>query len=195
MDIGIVLIGGLLVSPILGLAWLILKLDSTADVFFSQLRIGIGGREFSAWKFRTMVPDADLKLKEYLESSPSARAEWQASHKLKNDPRVTWLGRILRHYSIDELPQLWNVLKGEMSLVGPRPIVAEEIHHYGDRFDPYTWVRPGITGLWQISGRSDTTYDERVSLDEYYVRNWSIWLDLYILARTGASVLQRKGAY
>ena len=130
-----------------------------------------------------------------MESSPSARAEWQASHKLKNDPRVTWLGRILRHYSIDELPQLWNVLKGEMSLVGPRPIVAEEIHHYGDRFDPYTWVRPGITGLWQISGRSDTTYDERVSLDEYYVRNWSIWLDLYILARTGASVLQRKGAY
>ena len=101
----------------------------------------------------------------------------------------------MRRYSIDELPQLWNVLKGEMSLIGPRPIVAEEIHHYGNCFDPYTWVRPGITGLWQISGRSNTTYEERVSLDEYYVRNWSIWLDVYIFSRTIAIVLQRRGAY
>ena len=195
MDIVLVVVGGLLISPLLGLVYLILKLELKDDVFFRHTRVGMGGQEFSAWKFRTMVANADIKLKEYLEQNPDARAEWEATHKLKNDPRVTWFGRFLRHYSIDELPQLWNVLKGEMSLIGPRPIVAEEIHHYGNRFDPYTWVRPGITGLWQISGRNNTTYEERVSLDEYYVRNWSIWLDIYIFIRTIAIVLQRRGAY
>ena len=195
MDIILVVVGGLLISPLLGLVYLILKLELKDDVFFRHTRVGMGGQEFSAWKFRTMVADADIKLKEYLEHNPEARVEWDATHKLKNDPRVIWFGRFLRRYSLDELPQLWNVLKGEMSLIGPRPIVAEEIHHYGNRFDPYTWVRPGITGLWQISGRSNTTYEERVSLDEYYVRNWSIWLDIYIFSRTIAIVLQRRGAY
>ena len=170
-------------------------MDSTGGVFYGHKRIGKGGREFTAWKFRTMVVDADLKLKEYLERNPESLAEWDATHKLKDDPRITWLGRILRRFSLDEFPQLWNVIKGEMSLVGPRPIVADEIHHYGNRFDPYTWVKPGMTGLWQVSGRNDTTYEERVSLDEYYVRNWSMWLDVYILARTVAIVLRRKGAY
>ncbi len=195
MDVVLVVFGGILISPALALIGLLLKLDSAGSVIFGHTRIGKGGKEFSAWKFRTMVADADAKLKEYLERNPDMRAEWEANHKLKNDPRVTWLGKILRRYSIDEFPQLWNVLSGEMSLVGPRPIVADEVRHYGDRFDPYTWVRPGITGLWQISGRNDTTYEERVSLDEYYVRNWSIWLDIYILARTIAIVLQKKGAY
>ncbi len=196
MDILLVLFGGLLISPFLGLLWLLLKWDSKeAGAFFGHTRIGKGNREFCAWKFRTMVPNADAKLEEFLAQNPEALVEWEANHKLKNDPRVTWLGRILRRYSIDELPQLWNVLKGEMSLIGPRPIVSDEVRHYGSRFDPYTWVRPGLTGLWQISGRNDTTYEERVSLDEYYVRNWSIWLDIYILARTVAVVLQRKGAY
>ncbi len=195
MDIVLVLFGGLVISPFLILLWLLLKTDTAAGAFFGHTRIGRGGREFLAWKFRTMIPNADVKLHELLGRNPEAQAEWEATHKLKNDPRITWLGKILRRYSIDELPQLWNVLKGEMSLVGPRPIVAAEVCHYGNHFDPYTWVRPGITGLWQISGRNDTTYEERVSLDEYYVRNWSIWLDIYILARTFAIVLQRKGAY
>jgi len=195
MDVSLVIIGGLIISPVLALIWLLLKMDSTGGVFYGHKRIGKGGREFTAWKFRTMVVDADLKLKEYLERNPESLAEWDATHKLKDDPRITWLGRILRRFSLDEFPQLWNVIKGEMSLVGPRPIVADEIHHYGNRFDPYTWVKPGMTGLWQVSGRNDTTYEERVSLDEYYVRNWSMWLDVYILARTVAIVLRRKGAY
>ena len=195
MDISLVVIGGLIISPILFLVWLLLKFNLRDHVFFGHQRIGRGGQQFSAWKFRTMVADADLKLKHHLEQNPELLVEWESTHKLKNDPRVTWLGRILRRFSVDELPQLWNVITGEMSLVGPRPIVTDEVRHYGDRFDPYTWVRPGITGLWQVSGRNDTTYEERVSLDEYYVRNWSIWLDIYILARTVAIVLQRKGAY
>jgi lipopolysaccharide/colanic/teichoic acid biosynthesis glycosyltransferase len=142
-----------------------------------------------------MVKDADRKLQQYLDTYPDMKAEWEATHKLKNDPRVTPIGRILRRYSLDELPQLINVLKGEMSLVGPRPIVEDEVGFYGNLFDPYTWVRPGITGMWQVSGRSDTAYSQRVSLDEYYVRNWSMWLDVYILARTISVVLLKKGAY
>lgn len=195
MDIMFTIFGGLLISPFLLVVMCLIKISSKGNVFYKHTRIGRDGREFRAWKFRTMVADADLKLKEYLEKNPELRVEWEANHKLKNDPRVTWLGKILRRFSIDELPQLINVLKGEMSLVGPRPIVPEEIQHYGEQFDPYTWVKPGITGLWQISGRNDTTYKERVSLDEYYVRNWSIWLDFYILSRTIWMVLQRKGAY
>jgi Undecaprenyl-phosphate galactose phosphotransferase WbaP len=195
IDIFLVLIGGLLISPFLGLLWLILKLELRDGIFFSHPRIGMGGHSFSAWKFRTMIADADIRLKEYLEQNPAAREEWDTTHKLKNDPRVTKLGRFLRTYSIDELPQLWNVLKGEMSLVGPRPIVTDEVRHYGDRFDPYTWVKPGITGLWQISGRSNTSYEERVSLDEYYVRNWSIWLDIYIFIRTLTIIVLHRGAY
>lgn len=195
VDIFLVVFGGILILPFLFLVAVLLKLDSRGTIFYGHSRIGKDGRRFKAWKFRTMVMDADKKLKEYLDKNPEMREEWKVSQKLRNDPRITRLGKILRRFSIDEFPQLWNVLMGEMSLIGPRPIVTDEIHHYGDLFDPYTWVRPGITGLWQVSGRSDTTYHERVSLDEYYVRNWSIWLDIYILVRTVAIVLQRKGAY
>jgi Undecaprenyl-phosphate galactose phosphotransferase WbaP len=195
MDIGLTLLGSLFLSPILLIIMLLIKLSSKGVIFYKHTRVGRNGREFKAWKFRTMVVDADLKLNEYLENNPGLRLEWESNHKLKNDPRVFWFGKILRRFSLDELPQLINVFKGEMSLVGPRPIVPDEILHYGDRFDPYTWVKPGITGLWQISGRNDTTYKERVSLDEYYIRNWSIWLDFYVLSRTVGMVILGTGAY
>jgi len=171
------------------------KASSPGPICFSQQRIGFRGGRFSAFKFRSMVTDADERLKHYLATNPAGRAEWEADHKLRNDPRVTRFGRFLRKTSLDELPQLWNVLRGEMSLVGPRPIVEAEISKYNDRFELYTKVMPGITGLWQVSGRNDTTYDERVEFDAFYTRNWSPWLDLFILARTVKVVLFREGAY
>lgn len=177
-----------------GLA-LAVKLSSPGPAFYGQNRIGRGGREFKAWKFRSMVRDADAQLKTYLEQHPELRAEWERDHKLKDDPRVTWIGRLLRRTSLDELPQLWNILCGDMSLVGPRPIVQDEVVKYGERFALYQKVRPGLSGLWQVSGRNDTTYGERVALDCYYVRNWSVWLDLVVLARTVRVVLLGKGAY
>jgi undecaprenyl-phosphate galactose phosphotransferase len=142
-----------------------------------------------------MVPDAEALLKKYLEGDAGARAEWERDFKLKDDPRITPIGAFLRRTSLDELPQLWNVLKGEMSLVGPRPIIEEELARYGDQVDYYLETRPGITGLWQISGRNDTTYEDRVALDCWYVRNWSLWYDLVILVKTTAVVLRSKGAY
>jgi Undecaprenyl-phosphate galactose phosphotransferase WbaP len=191
----VVLVGGIFFSPIIFLISIMVKLDTKGPVFYGHTRIGIGGRKFKAWKFRTMVPNANQVLDEYLDNNPDLRKEWEETFKLQNDPRVTRSGKILRKLSLDELPQLWNVIIGEMSLVGPRPIVDDEIRYYGDRFDLYSFVMPGITGLWQVSGRSDTSYEGRVSLDEYYVRNWSIWMDIYILARTISVVLLRKGAY
>jgi lipopolysaccharide/colanic/teichoic acid biosynthesis glycosyltransferase len=142
-----------------------------------------------------MVTNADAVLQEYLRNNGEAAAEWQRDHKLKNDPRVIRIGKLLRRLSLDELPQLWNVLKGQMSLVGPRPIVESEIARYGRRYEFYARVRPGITGLWQVSGRNNTTYEERVSFDEYYVRNWSCWLDAYVLVCTIKAVLKADGAY
>ncbi len=142
-----------------------------------------------------MVKDADITLQAYLQANPAAQQAWEQGHKLKDDPRITRSGKWLRKFSLDELPQLFNVLKGELSLVGARPIVESEVHHYGKRFDVYTSARPGLTGLWQVSGRNNTTYDERVRFDLYYVHNWSIWLDLYILLRTIWVVLSRDGAY
>jgi lipopolysaccharide/colanic/teichoic acid biosynthesis glycosyltransferase len=142
-----------------------------------------------------MVLDADRILEKFLAERPDLRREWERDHKLKNDPRVTRVGRLLRKTSLDELPQLWNVLMGDMSLVGPRPIVHQEIERYGASFELYTRVKGGLTGLWQVSGRNDTTYDQRVQLDTFYVRNWSVWLDLCILFRTIAVVLFGHGAY
>lgn len=186
----------LLVSPIFLLIAVLIRLMSPGPVLYSQERVGRYGHPFRAWKFRTMRPDADRLLKEYLSAHPELREEWASNHKLKDDPRVIpGIGRILRHYSLDEMPQLWNVLCGEMSLVGPRPIVEEEIPKYADDFSLYVQVPPGITGLWQISGRNNTTYARRVSLDSYYVRNWSPWLDYYILLRTIKTVVLREGAY
>jgi Undecaprenyl-phosphate galactose phosphotransferase WbaP len=172
-----------------------IKLNSKGRAFYRQTRIGKRGRKFKVVKFRTMVEDADKVLAKYLKENPELLAEWKADHKLKHDPRITRIGNILRKTSLDELPQLWNVLKGEMSLVGPRPIVSEEIERYGDQFKYYAQVPPGITGLWQVSGRNDVTYQQRVQLDEYYVRNRSIWLNLHIIIRTTLAVIRQHGAY
>jgi exopolysaccharide production protein ExoY len=150
---------------------------------------------FPCLKFRTMIPNADQVLRDLLESDPELRAEWVRDHKLRNDPRVTRLGRFLRRTSLDELPQLLNVLRGEMSLVGPRPVVREELLRYGRNVNTYLAAKPGITGLWQVTGRNDTDYRRRVVLDTYYVRNQNLLLDLYILLKTTGVVLGGSGAY
>jgi lipopolysaccharide/colanic/teichoic acid biosynthesis glycosyltransferase len=142
-----------------------------------------------------MVQNADQVLEDYFQANPELRQEWRTERKLRYDPRVTRVGHFLRRTSLDELPQLWNVLRGEMSLVGPRPIVGEEIARYADTYKLYTRVLPGLTGLWQVSGRNNISYPERVNLDAYYVRNWSVWLDIYILLRTIWVVLTGDGAY
>ena len=184
-----------LLAPVIALIAVLIKLDSPGPVFYHQKRIGHDGRALWVWKFRTMVVDAEQILQDRLACDENLRTEWAANHKLKDDPRVTRIGRFLRKTSLDELPQLWNVLRGEMSLIGPRPIVEDEILHYAASYRLYKQVRPGLTGLWQVSGRSDTSYPYRVSLDEYYVRHWSIWMDIYILACTLWVVLKRSGAY
>jgi Undecaprenyl-phosphate galactose phosphotransferase WbaP len=184
----------ILLAPVMAVIALLVRREAKAPVFFSQVRLGRDGRTFRMWKFRSMLPNGQAILEKLLAEDPQARAEWDANHKLRNDPRVTSLGRILRKTSLDELPQLWNVLKGDMSLVGPRPIVKDEIVKYGEGYDFYTRVVPGLTGLWQVSGRSDTTYGQRVDLDIFYVRNWSPWLDFYLLARTVTVVLTGRGS-
>jgi Undecaprenyl-phosphate galactose phosphotransferase WbaP len=195
MDMMLVIFGGILSLPLIGLIALLIRLESPGKSFYCQKRVGRDNKEFRVWKFRTMVLDAEQILERCLCESPDLREEWEASHKLKNDPRITHVGAILRRTSLDELPQLWNVFIGEMSLVGPRPIVKEEIKNYQETFRLYTQVLPGMTGLWQVSGRSDTTYDSRVRLDEYYIRRWSIWMDIYVLIRTFWVVVKRSGAY
>ncbi|MCA9246461.1 MAG: undecaprenyl-phosphate galactose phosphotransferase WbaP [Planctomycetales bacterium] len=195
LDIAIVMMGGVVILPVLAAICVLVKATSRGPIFYKQKRLGQGERHFYAWKFRTMFADADKCLDDYLEANPHLREEWERDHKLRNDPRVTRVGNLLRKTSLDELPQIWNVLRGEMSLVGPRPIVDEEIEKYGETFALYTKVQPGITGLWQVSGRNNTSYPERVALDAHYVRNWSPWFDLYILIRTIKVVLKREGAF
>ncbi|MDR2826211.1 MAG: undecaprenyl-phosphate galactose phosphotransferase WbaP [Deltaproteobacteria bacterium] len=182
----------LLFFLLIGLA---IILDSRGGVLYSHKRIGQGGREIKIWKFRTMCKNADQLLNDYLEKNPEFKDEWRKNQKLKHDPRITRVGHILRKTSLDELPQLINVLKGEMSLVGPRPIVETEIQKYGEAFETYMRVKPGITGLWQVSGRNDVSYDTRIEMDELYVANWSVWLDIYLLIRTVPEVIKGSGAY
>jgi Undecaprenyl-phosphate galactose phosphotransferase WbaP len=193
----IVLASALLVPAIpLGLLIaLAIVLDSRGPVFFVHARVGKGGRRFLLWKFRSMVDGAEDVLRKYLEEDPDGAREWRLSRKLKSDPRVTRMGRFLRRTSLDELPQLWNVLRGDMSLIGPRPIVREEVPRYGTAFALYQQVSPGLTGLWQVSGRNDTSYRQRVALDSRYIRAWTPLLDLGILLRTVRVVLVGKGAY
>lgn len=181
--------------PLILLLACLIRMDSPGPAFFRQRRVGRNGGILMVYKFRTMVCDAEALLARHLAENPSLAAEWKASQKLHDDPRITRLGRFLRRTSLDELPQLFNVLRGEMSLVGPRPIVPEEVNKYGDSYSPYARVCPGITGLWQISGRSDLAYEDRVALDRYYIANWSVWLDIYILAKTIPAILSRRGAY
>ncbi len=163
--------------------------------FYRQQRVGKNGRIFDCLKFRTMDIDADGKLAELLRTNPGAVEEWERDRKLKDDPRITRIGAFLRRTSLDELPQLFNVLRGEMSLVGPRPVVTEELARYGDNLDYYLSSHPGITGLWQVSGRNNTSYQRRVELDRWYVQNWSLWQDIAILCKTIPAIAGRDGAY
>jgi undecaprenyl-phosphate galactose phosphotransferase len=165
------------------------------SVLYAGLRVGQDGRLFRCWKFRSMEPGTDHLLQEYLEKNPQAKAHWKRYFKLPDDPRVqTRTSRFIRKASIDELPQLWNVLKGDMSLVGPRPILESEIPFYGERIDEYTSVKPGLTGLWQVSGRNGTSFQRRVVWDSWYVRNWTLWGDIIIILKTIQVVLNRSGA-
>ena len=189
----------ILLAPLGGvmlvLAAVLIKLDSRGPVFFVQTRIGKDGKPFKIVKFRTMYQDAPARLGRYLAVNAAAQDEWKELQKLRHDPRVTRVGKTLRRFSLDELPQLWNVLRGEMSLVGPRAVHREELQRYGRQRGLYTAVQPGLTGLWQVSGRNRLSYEARVRLDTYYVRNWSLWLDLVILAKTAGVVLSGDGAY
>ena len=195
LDCFLALVASIFIAPIVALLTVLIMVDSPGPVFYGQRRIGRHGRMFKAWKFRSMVTNGDEILERHLRENPQAAIEWQATQKLRVDPRVTRLGRLLRRTSMDELPQIWNVIAGQMSFVGPRPIVEGEVVHYGADFELYKQVHSGITGLWQVSGRSDTSYAERVSLDTIYALNWSVWLDLCILVRTIPVVLFGKGAY
>ena len=194
-DYVLTITGTIAISPILIVIALWIYKDSPGPVIFKHRRIGKNGKEFDCYKFRSMCVDAKEKLEQLLKTDPEAKAEWEKDFKLKNDPRITKSGAFLRKTSLDELPQIFNVLKGEMSLVGPRPIVKDEMVRYGECINDYLMVKPGITGMWQVSGRSDADYKQRVQLDSWYVRNWSVWLDLMLLWRTGKIVLQCKGAY
>ncbi len=195
VDILLILLSFPVTLPILGVLSLIVLLSTPGPIFYSHRRIGRNGAFFSMWKFRTMCENSAEVLEEYLARHPQARAEWSRTHKLRYDPRVTRIGRFLRRYSLDELPQLWNVLAGKMTLVGPRPIVAAEVEKYGDGFRFYRRVKPGLTGLWQVSGRSQLTYPERVQMDCDYVERWSMQRDFVILLRTFLSVVNQDGAY
>ncbi|CAM3277058.1 undecaprenyl-phosphate galactose phosphotransferase WbaP [Deinococcus saxicola] len=188
-------VGSVLISPVLLLIALAIRLDSPGPAVYRARRLGSGGQPFGCLKFRSMHRDAEAKLQEVLNADPALKAEFAATHKLRDDPRVTRVGAFLRRTSLDELPQLLNVLRGEMSLVGPRPIVQAEIEKYGDTYAIYHQVRPGMTGYWQANGRSDTSYDERVAMDQFYVTNWSPWLDLVVLIQTVRVVVKGRGAY
>jgi len=181
-------------SPILLAVTLALYSDG-GTLLFRHTRIGKGGKAFKVYKLRTMVPNADKVLRDLLANNAEQREEWLRDHKLKNDPRVTAVGNFLRRSSLDELPQLWNVLKGEMSLVGPRPVIREELRKYGRASRYYLAVKPGLTGLWQVSGRNDTDYRRRVAMDRHYAKCASLSTDLMVLIKTVDVVLRRRGAY
>lgn len=195
-DIVFSLLTMVIIIPVSIIVMILIMIESPgAAPIFKHYRVGRGGILFPCYKFRSMVPNAKDKLQEYLKNNPEAKIEWDKYFKLKNDPRITKIGKIIRKTSIDELPQFINVLKGEMSWVGPRPIIKDEIHYYGKYIKDYYAVLPGITGMWQVSGRSEIGYKDRVSLDVWYVRNWSIWIDITLILKTIKTVLFRKGAY
>lgn len=185
----------LIFSPLFLLVMALVKLSDPGPAFYGHRRVGHNGRYFKCLKFRTMMVNGDEVLRRHLQNNPEAAEEWRTTRKLKNDPRVTAVGAVLRKLSLDELPQLLNVVMGDMSLVGPRPIVRSEVNKYGQVFEEYCMVKPGITGLWQVSGRNNTTYQERVNFDQYYISNWSVWMDLWILIKTVPVVIFGYGAY
>lgn len=196
LDYFLIISTAMLVAPLIALIAIGVRIDSRGPIFHRSERLGKNGKRIHALKFRTMIDDSDRILLDHLDQHPELKAEWNTYRKLRgNDPRVTRLGAFLRKTSLDEIPQLWNVLKREMSLVGPRPILPSEEGIYGQLIAEYSQVLPGITGLWQVSGRNQTTFAQRTMFDEYYLRNWSIWLDIYILLRTILVVIRRHGAY
>lgn len=195
IDVLIILICSPILIPVFLLLILLTKITSKGPVFYGHKRAGKNGKEFKCWKFRTMCIDSQEQLEKILATDPVRRAEWEKDRKFTDDPRVTKFGKILRKTSLDELPQLFNILTGEMSLVGPRPVTFGELDKYGDSQEMVLSVTPGLTGMWQVSGRSDTGYEERITFDTYYIQNWSIWLDIWILIKTVWVVLKGKGAY
>lgn len=194
LDMACTIVAFVLSAPFFIAIAAMVKLTSRGPVFYRHARLGRNGEPIKVWKFRSMYADADGRLAQLLENDATAAEEWKANFKLAKDPRITRFGRFLRKTSLDELPQLINVLKGEMALVGPRPIVSAEVSYYGDSYKIFSSVKPGVTGLWQVSGRSDTDYARRVALDTYYVLNWSPWMDIWILIHTVYAVLFMRGA-
>jgi exopolysaccharide production protein ExoY len=184
-----------LLAPLLGICFVACLLASPGPVIYRHKRVGFGGKLFNCFKFRTMRLNSDDAFRDYLASNPVAHAQWTTSRKLQFDPRVTAIGRILRKTSLDELPQLFNVLMGDMSIVGPRPVTEDELDRYSTRTGSYLACRPGITGLWQISGRSGTSYNKRVACDAFYAQNWSLALDAKIILVTVPVLLDSENAY
>lgn len=194
-DIIVSIFGLIVLSPLFILISLMIKMTSKGPIFFGHKRLGKDGKIFRCWKFRTMVLNAEEILQKWLEERPEIKAEFEKDFKLKDDPRITKIGNFLRKTSLDELPQLWNVVIGNMSLVGPRPVVEKEIEKYGEYGPVMLRALPGVTGMWQTSGRNDIDYKDRIELDMYYIKNWSVWLDIVVILKTIPAVLKRKGAY
>jgi exopolysaccharide production protein ExoY len=190
VDITVASIALILLLPLMLIVTALIRMVMGGPVIFAQKRIGLGGRQFSCFKFRTMVADGDDILRRHLDANPQAAQEWKETRKLANDPRVGCLGNILRKSSIDELPQLFNVLRGDMSLVGPRPVVPDELAYYGRHVRAYLKARPGLTGVWQVSGRNRLSYAARVARDRLYVRHWSLAVDLAVLIKTIPAILK-----
>jgi exopolysaccharide production protein ExoY len=194
-DIVSALAGLLLLSPLFLMLAMLVKFSDGGRVFYGHPRVGRNGNHFRCLKFRTMVQNGDDVLAQHFARNPQDREEWNATRKLQNDPRVTRVGMVLRKLSLDELPQILNILRGDMSLVGPRPVVEDELELYGPAADYYLMSRPGLTGLWQVSGRNDVSYGTRVAFDRHYVENWSFVFDLKILIRTVPAVFSSRGSY
>lgn len=194
-DVALILSTLPLTLPVCLLLALLVKITSPGPVLYGHKRVGRNGKEFKCWKFRSMYINADQQLEKILSENPKMRKEWEKERKLENDPRVTPFGKFIRKTSLDELPQLINIFVGQMSFVGPRPVMQDELERYGKKADYILSVMPGLSGMWQTSGRSDTAYEDRVTLDAYYIQNWSIWLDIWILIKTVWVVLKGKGAY
>jgi len=193
-DFSMALIALIFLAPLILLVSLLVWLQDGRSPIFGHQRYGKNGRVFRCYKIRSMVPDAKCQLERILATDPAAKREWDLAQKLTNDPRITPLGKFLRSSSLDELPQLWNIIRGDMSIVGPRPIVKNEIEKYGESYAYYSSVRPGLTGLWQVKGRSDTTYKERIALDVEYVQNQSFFNDISIIVQTVPAILKSRGA-
>ncbi|WP_273144038.1 sugar transferase [Oceanicaulis alexandrii] len=194
LDISLALAGLIILSPVLITIAALVRLQDKGPAIFAHTRIGQNGEPFKCYKFRSMMIDAPHRLERLLATDPEAAAEWARDQKLRKDPRITMLGGFLRRSSLDELPQLLNILRGEMSVVGPRPIVMDEAIRYGNEFEAYKAVRPGVTGLWQVSGRNDVSYDERVDIDARYAREWTVLGDIWIIIKTVPAVLLSRGA-